>query len=286
MTHQSTATSSLTETANALFSPENSPYVQVILQGVEMKNIGALIADIDGTLGKLTPGNHVLSGPIDAAAPMIQMARFFPTGVLTGRPHKIVETGFDGLLDTEFGFAGTEAGARLVKSGHHIVYERGIKDIESAKKKYQAVMNQYPGGIVEDHTMCSIINGMTNIEQHHHNEVFFKLNELTGLLRADGNEIRVVDGNKPGINVHYNVVPDGVHKGFGIQEIYTAFNINKPLCIAMGDDKADQPMFQHVARHGGITIGVGTNAPDCHIRLNEPEEAVQLLRMMAMRLDM
>lgn len=286
MTHQPTTAPSLTETANALFSSENSPYIQQILQGVEMKNIGAIIADIDGTLGKLTPGNHVLSGPIDAAAPMIQMARFFPVGVLTGRPHKIVETGFDGLLDTEFGFAGTEAGARLVKSGGHIVYERGIKNILSAKEKYQAVMDQYPGGIVEDHTMCSIINGMTKIEQHHHHEVFMELNVLTDVLKKAGNDITVVDGNKPGINVHYNVVPNGVDKGFGIQEIYALFNIDKPLCIAMGDDKADQPMFHHVARHGGITIGVGTNAPDCHIRLDHPEEVVQLLNMMAMRLDM
>lgn len=286
MTNQNVASASLTETANALFSPENSYYVEQILLAVKAGEIGALIADIDGTLGKLTPGNHVLSGPIDAAAPMIQMARFFPTGVLTGRPHKIVETGFDNLLDQEFGFAGTEAGARLVKSGHQLVYERGIQNIFQAKQRYQSIMDEYPGGIVEDHTMCSIINGMTLIEQQHHREVFYKLNALTEELRNDGNKIRVVDGNKPGVNVHYNVVPDGIDKGFGIEQIYEAFQINKPLCIAMGDDKADMPMFRYVAKRGGITIGVGSNAPDCDIRLNTTDEAVELLRMMAERLEM
>lgn len=284
MNNQTSTTPSLAGIANALFTSQNSPYVEQIMRAVDMKMIGAVIADIDGTLGRLTPGDHVLTASIDAAAPMIHMARFFPTGVLTGRPHKIVETGFDGLLDTEFGFAGTEAGARLVKTGNELVYERSIKNIFAAKERYQAVMDEYPGGLVEDHTMCSIINGMTRIDDAHHTDVFYKLNQITNDLKAEGNQITVVSGNKPGINVHYNVVPEGINKGFGIARIYDLFSINKPLCIAMGDDHADQPMFEHVAANGGITIGVSAKAPDCHIRLNHPEEAVQLLNMMAMRL--
>lgn len=285
MTNQNVAPASLTETANALFSPENQPHVERILLAIEAGEIGGVIADIDGSLDKLTPGNHILSGPIKAAAPMIKMARFFPTGVLTGRPHKIVETGFDGLLDTEFGFAGTEAGARLVKSRHELVYERGIKNIFQAKERYQAVMDEYEGGIVEDHTLCSIINGMTNIDYSHYNEVMMKLNIITEDLKGEGNLIDVVSGNKPGINVHYNVVPLGVNKGFGIREIYSLFQIQKPLCLAFGDDHADQPMFQHVSAHGGITIGISEKAPNCDIRLNKPEEAVLLLEMMAQRLE-
>jgi len=270
--------------ANNNFQDNNEYHIEQIMTSLKTGDIGAVIADIDGTLGKLTPGNHVLSAPIEAAGPMTIMAQFFPTGVLTGRPHKVVETGFGNLLDQKFGFAGTEAGARLVKQFGEIVYERKIPFKETLQAEFQKAVSEFPHAFIEEHTMCSIIVGLTKVDSILHKRAFDRLEEIRTALHSEENPIHFVKGEKTGINVHYNIVCEGVHKGVGTREIFNLFQIKKPA-LAFGDDKADLPMFEYVKARGGITVGVGLQAPPSDIRFSEPEEAVDLMHRMALQLQ-
>lgn len=214
---------------------------------------------------------------------MIHMANFFPTGVLTGRPLKVVETGMQGLLDAKFGFAGTEAGARLV-TNKGLVYAHSIRDIENLKEQFAEIVAGLPGGEIEKFTESSIIAGLTKVPTGYHALAFSQLRRLLAQANTPEHPIAEVSGNKTGVNVHFNVVPAGIDKGLGIQRIYETFGLNDGLAITIGDDKADKPMFDHVMARGGIAIGVGDKAPDSQMRLNHPSEAVALLNMMAQRL--
>ncbi len=268
---------------HSLFNDQNIIYTNLILEAVKNHTLQGIIADIDGSLGHLTPGDHICTKPLDASEPMITLGHFFPTGLLTGRPQKVIDTGFQGLLDTKFGFAGTEAGARLMK-GTGLVYEHAINGMDILKDQFSQIVATLPGAMIEEHTMCSIIVGLTKVDQEHHPRAFEELERLTKAATTPENPIAVVSGNKPGINVHYNVVSAGIDKGMGIRRIYDAMGIGDGIAITIGDDKADKPMFDYVMSRGGIAIGVGEKAPESQIRLDHPREAVALLNMMALAL--
>lgn len=268
---------------NVLFNDRNGQYTETIMNGVSDGRLILGSFDIDGSLGHLTPGNHICMKQLEAAAAMIRMAEYFATGVLTGRPLKVVETGMQGLLDTRFGFAGTEAGARLV-TRDGLVYEHSINDIEKLKQQFAEIVAGLPGAMIEDHTQSSIIVGLTKVPTEYHALAFHRLNLLVAQANTPDHPIAVVSGNKTGVNVHFNVVPAGIDKGYGIHRIYEAFGLKEGLAITIGDDKADKPMFDYVMARGGIAIGVGDKAPESQMRLNHPSEAVALLNMMAHRL--
>jgi trehalose-phosphatase len=86
--------------------------------------------------------------------------------------------------------------------------------------------------------------------------------------------LRIVDGP-----LALEVTPDnGCHKGWAVRSIMHSLGSRDLVCLYAGDEANDREAFEEVAARGGITIGVGPQAPSsAQLRLDTPRELAGLL---------
>ena len=237
--------------------------------------------DLDGATLVRPPAIHKGVAREDTLAnSLIQIAHFCPAGPITGRPFEFVKGALDGLIGPDapkHAFAATEAGAHIVDCKGNILFQKGIEGIEHLKAVFAKAITRHPGAIIEDHTMCSIIVGLTQATGDDADVILSDMmtvakDAINGSKAAD-----IVSGCHPGINVHMNIVPAGVNKGDALRKIMAIPGNAGMMPIVVGDSEPDGDMFRVAEEMGGFSIGVGPKAPPASLHVEDFTKAQKII---------
>ena len=241
--------------------------------------------DLDGATLVREPAIHADVPREDVLADsLMTIANFCPAGPITGRPFEFVKGALSGLIGENappYAFAITEAGAYEVNSTGDVVFCKKVDGLDELREVFSRAVEELPGAVIEEHTLCSLIVGLTKVnirpaqEVLEHMEAVAK-SALNGHLAGE-----IVSGCHPGINVHLNLCPPDIHKGHAMQRVMDMPSAKDCLPVVIGDSAPDGEMFKIAERAGGVSIGVGPGAPAATIHVNDYREAQAIVAKIA-----
>lgn len=267
-----------------LMSPENGPHVRKALHLASQRRV-LVGVDLDGATLKHPPGKHDTHREHNLADHLIKISAHCPAGPITGRPLMFVDTALDGLLNNpgaSKAFAATEGGALIIDSTKSIIFQKSVGDVTALKSRFEDAVKKYPGAIFEEHTMCSLIIGLTNVSGLHVDQAYNEIRQMAFNVKDGLDAVGVLHGHHRGVNTHINIVPEGVNKGDALQTIMQQSFAHGMVPILFGDDKPDADMFRVAKECDGVTVGVGPNAPhNSDIILADHHQSQELIKWIA-----
>lgn len=241
--------------------------------------------DLDGATLVRAPAIHAnVDREHSLADSLITIAHHCPAGPITGRPLEFVKGALSGLIGENappYSFAITEAGAHAVNNNGEVVYLHSIDGIDRLKAAFERSIEKYPGAVIEGHTMCSIIVGLTQATGAPAEKI---LEDMISVARHEingSNAAGIVSGCHPGINVHMNIVPPGIDKGQAMQFVMDQPAAAGKIPVVFGDSEPDGHMFEVAHAHGGFSVGVGPKAPKASVHVDDYRGAQEIIRRMA-----
>jgi HAD superfamily hydrolase (TIGR01484 family) len=196
---------------------------------------------------------------------------------ITGRPEIFFKSAYPNLHD-KFWIA-SEMGARITAPGGHVLTEHPVPQRKELIDRISQQLEKFPGSFVEDGKTCAITIALTHTPD--------RIGAYSNMLRfanahAAGNDGIHIKSGAAEYNTHIEFVPKGIDKGSATEFLLNQFTFKDRMVVCIGDTEPDRDMMAVVNDVGGISIGVGPNAPDiAHIVLPDHKSVQRYLGKIA-----
>ncbi len=232
-----------------------------------------LLFDYDGTLAPYSAHPSTAKLPPETRSVLAQL-RDTPgvfAGVLSGRPLADVRrmVGLKGLYYS--GSGGMELDLLGVEKNWHD-HPDFRERLHHAHSYLTRIVERYPGVWIETKPFSRTIH-FRSIGRKGQSAF---LREMNGYLQRLESHFRAVCMAQA-----FEISPIGAwNKGDAVRWIVEDA-CRDGICLYAGDERNDQDAFEMVRSLGGVTIGVGPNAPQAEYRLGAPQDLTAFLRRVA-----
>lgn len=213
-----------------------------------------LLFDYDGTLTPIVahPRLAVLDRKARRLLASLAERPRIHVGILSGRGLDDLKS----LVDVSGLYLAGTGGMELDLRGLRIVHphaERLAETMDRLAQELEAQVAEYEGAWIEKKRL-----GLTVHYRQLPGQLLGPLlAAVADITRAFANDIRVVQGPKA-----LEITPaKGWNKGTAVRLILADFGTNGDVLFYAGDGANDADAFREIAVMGGITVGVGTDAP-------------------------
>lgn len=214
----------------------------------------ALMFDYDGTLAPLTEHPRLAKLPSQMRRILGQLTELprVNVGILSGRGLADLNS----MVDIPGLFLAGTSGLELDLRGVTVVHPKAGKTrnvIIDVAELLQPLVEQFPGAWLEKKRIGLTVH-YRGVALGDVDALITALNDILGLYIP---QIRVVEGPKA-----VEITPDlGWTKGTAVRMILAGLPREHLISLYAGDNYNDVEAFQAVSATGGMTIGVGSDAP-------------------------
>ncbi len=240
-----------------------------ILQAYQAAGKRLILLDYDGTL-KQFQSSPELAKPDADLLETLQILGSNPRNqlvIVSGRDRQTLEKWFGKLPVTLIAEHGSfvKKGEWLNTSSDYVIWKKSTQEI------LEFFTQNCRGSFIEEKTF--------SLSWHYRNsdnEIgFIQSRELIRVLKEylNGTNASILDGNKV-----IEIKPVSVNKGDTVLRYFNPENYQ--FCIAIGDDKTDEDMFEMLNRYQGVTVKVGSTGSVAKYRLETIQMVKSLLEQM------
>jgi trehalose-phosphatase len=231
-----------------------------------------LLFDYDGTLAPLV-SHPRLAGLAPATRRLLKQLAGIDrvhVGIVSGRGLADLRemVGLDGLC-----LSGS-TGLEFDLGGHCFSHPESCHVAQAVSeliRKVQGALASFPGAWVETKPLGFTLHYRA-LPTLWEKELLLR---STAIFQSSAVRLRVFHGPKA-----MEITPDlGWNKGTAVGQILKHLGVSGPGLLYAGDSENDAEAFDVAAAHGGVTIGIGPEAPaNAQFRLPDPASLFQLLR--------
>jgi trehalose-phosphatase len=238
----------------------------------------ALLFDYDGTLVPLAshPDLAILNPTTRRLLEELGRLPRVSVGIISGRALDDLE-GLVGLTDLCYaGVSGLDMNLRGTRI-HHPQAVEAVTHVRHVVEQLEAVLARFPGAWIENKHI-----GLTvHVRQLAPERIPPFRARVRQVVEEVSAPLRIVDGP-----LALEITPaGGCHKGSAVRTIIQNLGPLQSLCLYAGDEANDVEAFEEVAARGGMTIGVGPQAPaSAQLRINTPRDLAAFLDDLCHRL--
>jgi trehalose-phosphatase len=195
----------------------------------------------------------------------------------TGRPEIFFRAAYPNI-HKDFWIV-SEMGARITGPGGKIEFEKNLPNRTHLIEVLESELKNYPGGFIEDGKVCAITIALTGATER--DKAYNHLLRLVSDMARGSSDMHIKSGFLP-YNTHIELVPSNVDKGSATEFFVNHDAFKDHLIVCVGDSDPDADMMAVANDVGGISIGVGSRAPDnVHFSFQNPDQVQLFVRQLA-----